>query len=355
MGHPARFSPEDIDALEPILKEIGLPVFDCFGGTGERLGQLCDRISLEFSGVELEPEWITDSRIRPGDATRADVYPSGPYVLCTSPVFPSGMTDHFAAKDGSRRYTYRQGLAAVTGYDRPLHASNMGQYGPRRGKRAEAMHWNIADRCVPHWPDVAVVNVSNSIMGGKEYPTVACWRALLGRHGFTVIDEVEVRTRRNLDSPNRQRAEFEVILIAKKPGRREVPSYRPPRLRASEAISGGGRSSFDPNRREHLDMPLNAGEVARMKEALERHRQAISDHVVRAEAEGVAVARKGLADIARTRQQHKAAGKPWPELGVSGPRPLALAGQRRMARARLAAGVPLSARDLEALKRDDDG
>src|SRR5690606_14377285 len=96
-----------------------------------RLGELCDRLGLVFTGTELEPEFIADPRVRPGDSTMAQTYPAHEHAVVTSPAYPNGMTDHFRARDASRRHTYRQALATVLGHDRPLHPNNMGRWGNR--------------------------------------------------------------------------------------------------------------------------------------------------------------------------------------------------------------------------------
>ena len=215
--HPARWSRTIIDALTPILTSWRLPVHDPFGGTGERLGYLCDTLGLAFSGTEIEPEFIVDQRVRPGDSTDAASYPTGKYCVVTSPTYPNGMSDHFQARDGSKRHTYRQALATNLGYDRPLDDHNMGAYGIRRGGRSEAKYWQLADSAVKHWPDRVVVNVSDFISNHVCYPLVAKWEDLLQAHGYTADDVIKVATPRQRHGANgAARVDAEAVIVARR-------------------------------------------------------------------------------------------------------------------------------------------
>jgi hypothetical protein len=210
--HPARWSPQILDAVGPVIEKVGLPVHDPFAGTGERLGALCDRLGLAFTGTELEPEFILDPRVQWGDSTDTSTYPDDVHLIVTSPAYPNGMCDHFEARDTSRRHTYRHSL------DRPLHVNNMGRYSTRGGSAVkEAMHFGIAERCVRYWPNCAVVNVKDFVAKGKVYPVVATWRGLLSEAGFTVMRELEVRAPGQRHGANgRLRVAHEVILLAKR-------------------------------------------------------------------------------------------------------------------------------------------
>jgi hypothetical protein len=213
--HPARWSPAILDAIAPVIDVWRLPVHDPFAGTGERLGARCDQLGLAFTGTELEAPFIVDPRVRPGDSTSILTYPRHEYCVVCSPVYPNGMADHFRASDDSRRHTYRQALAAINGYDRPLAGSNMGRHGVRGGLKAEARHFAIADRVVPLWPIRAVVNVSDFIYNRGRYPLVQRWRELLERHGYVIADEIPVATPRNGFGANGyRRVGHEMVLVA---------------------------------------------------------------------------------------------------------------------------------------------
>jgi hypothetical protein len=215
VDHPARFSKELLPVLGRALADWRLPVHDPFGGTGERLGRLCDELGLEFTGTELEPEWIVDTRVRQGDSTDAGAYPTGEYVIATSPTYPNGMADHFKARDDSHRNTYRQALQRTRGgIDRELHPNNTGRYNNRRGQRIEARYWQLCRAAVAHWPGHVVVNVKNfHYQNDKLYLLVAKWTALLEEHGYTVRERVDVPCPGNRYGANRQRVETEAVLV----------------------------------------------------------------------------------------------------------------------------------------------
>lgn len=218
MGNPfpARWSKEVLEVIEPILKDFQLPVHDPFAGTGERLGSLCDQLGLEFTGTEIEQEFIKDSRVIVGDSTDPKTYPCDDYkfIVVTSPVYPSGMADHFYAQDQSKRHTYRQALATILGYDRPLHTNNLGRWSVRRGKKSETQYWDLASKCVLWWPENVVINVSNFITAGDIYNLVGGWESLL-QEEYEIVVESQVETPRLPHGKNyEKRVDYESILVA---------------------------------------------------------------------------------------------------------------------------------------------
>ena len=214
-AHPAKWSKEILARIAPILRDWRLPVHDPFAGTGERLGHLCDQLGLVFTGTDIEPEFARDPRVRGGDSTEAGTYPSGTFCVVTSPAYPNGMSDHFKAGDGSRRHTYRQALATILGEDRPLHEHNMGRYGARYGQKALARHYAIAERCVAHWSERVLVNVSDFVAAGERHPVVGPWRRILEGHGYEIIGEIPVATPRQRNAANAElRVDEEAVLVA---------------------------------------------------------------------------------------------------------------------------------------------
>ncbi len=216
-AHPAQFSAPILAKLLEILPTFGLPVHDPFAGPGTRLANLCDHLGLAFTGTEIEAPFIVDTRVRQGDSTHPDTYPRPPYVVVTSPVYPNGMTDHFHAKDGSKRHTYRQGLADVLGFDRELHPNNMGRWGNahRRSKRSEGIHWDIAQQCVRHWPTWCVVNVKDVVAADYRVDVVDRWATLLQESGYAIMVEHAIATPGQRNGANGQlRADHEVIIEA---------------------------------------------------------------------------------------------------------------------------------------------
>jgi hypothetical protein len=221
VDHPARFSKELLPAVAAPLTDWGLPVHDPFGGTGERLGKLCDELGLAFTGTEIEPEFIVDQRVHQGDSTTPGSYPTGEYVVCTSPTYPNGMADHFKASDSSKRNTYRHALQRTRGgIDRELHPNNTGRYNIRRGEQIEAKYWRLANQAVAHWSDRVVVNVKDFYYeNDKIYPTVEMWSALLEKHGYEVLDPIPVETPGQRFGANRHRVDTEAVLVAERKAR----------------------------------------------------------------------------------------------------------------------------------------
>jgi hypothetical protein len=214
--HPARFSKELLPVLARELERWQLPVHDPFAGTGERLGQLCDQHGLAFTGTEIEPEFILDRRVRPGDATEAASYPTGDYVVATSPTYPNDMSDHFHRQDGTKGNTYRYALGENLGYDRELDEHNTGSYGLRSGARALATYWKLVDDAVSHWPDRAVVNVKDFVHHKTEtYTLTKKWVSHLEAHGYT-INQTDVPCPGYKFGANRDRVETEAILVCER-------------------------------------------------------------------------------------------------------------------------------------------
>jgi hypothetical protein len=217
--HPARWTPAILDAIEPVIVDLGLPIHDPYAGTGERLGALCDKVALTFTGTEIEAPFIIDPRVKHGDSTDPATYPPRPFVAVTSPVYPNGMADHFRARDTSKRHTYRQALATMLGYDQPLHTNNMGRYAgrTRRGMASERRHFDIAQRCIVHWPDHVVVNLKDVITKTEVVPVVELWKGMLIARAYEVINEIKVATPGQRNGANRDaRADHEVVIVARR-------------------------------------------------------------------------------------------------------------------------------------------
>lgn len=217
MSHPARFSPQLLPTLANALSVVGLPVHDPYAGTGERLGALCDSLGLTFTGTEIEGPFIIDPRVRQGDSTLRETYPPTRHVVCTSPSYPNGMSDHFRARDASKRNTYRQGLAAITGEDRPLNMNNTARYGRRGGKKAEARYWELQTRVVDHWPPIVIVNVKDFFYDHDHlYPLVLKWTQLLTAWDYDVKERFDIPCPGQRHGANRKRVDTEAVLIAER-------------------------------------------------------------------------------------------------------------------------------------------
>jgi hypothetical protein len=217
--HPAPFTESIIDRLEVLIPKHIPPdrvIHDPFGGEGVRLGKLCDKLGYTFSGTDLENWRGGDERVIEGDATYAWSYPLVPYAVVTSPTYNNGCNDHFEAKDDSRRLTYRDRAGHA------LHDNNTGRWSGRSSKKAEAQYWKLTRKSVVHWPNIAIVNVKDSVRStwdGGIYPLVQLWTELLEEFGYQVdAEEVKCpgwRFGQNSD----KRLQTESILVATHPFR----------------------------------------------------------------------------------------------------------------------------------------
>ena len=213
--NPAQFSDTIIDALTtwiPRVLPIGHHVHDPFAGAGTKLGQLCDDLGVIFTGTDLERWKDGDDRVQVGDSTCAATYPDHPFVVCTSPTYNNGCNDHFTPTDISKRLTYR--IAA----GHALHMNNTGRWSGRRSQRGEDMYWEITNRVVANWPDIALVNVKNSYRRHELYDFIGLWTTLLLARGYQVKN-VEVSTPGwRVGTNNQARTPTETILIATRHG-----------------------------------------------------------------------------------------------------------------------------------------
>lgn len=218
--HPCRWTPAILDAIRPTLEALRLPVHDPFAGTGERLGVLCDRLGLAYTGTELRAEYITDPRVRAGDSTDPLTYPAGPHVIVTSPAYTGGISDNYA-RLGDRRHTYQQASTDILGYIPDPRPNDMGLLGNvRKGsKPAEAEYWRIAAAAVKHWPEHVVVNVDSQtpMVGGGWYPLADRWRALLTDHGWQTSTLPVTTPRQRQGANGHRRAAHETVLVGNRP------------------------------------------------------------------------------------------------------------------------------------------
>lgn len=213
--HPAQWSEPILAAIAPFLADLGMPVFDPFAGTGVRLGRLCDELGLPFSGTEIVADFIVDQRVQQGDSTLPEAYPwNRELTICTSPVYPSGVADHFHARDASKRHTYRQALHSILGHDEPLDDRNMGRWSVRQGKRAWEKYRNLAVEATTWWRWPAIVNVKDFWVGQDCFPLAAHWKTFLENRHYTV-GSFSVSCPGNRHGANGQRrVDHETVLVA---------------------------------------------------------------------------------------------------------------------------------------------
>lgn len=187
--HPAVFTDSIITTLAeliPLYAPDHAIIHDPFAGEGLKLAALCEKLGYFYSGTDLEPWPERDRRVKVGDSTDPSTYPAQWYAVVTSPTYNNGVNDHFDPKDTSKRLTYR----VAAGHE--LHTNNTGRYSGRGSKKGEAEYWRITRDVVKHWPDVALVNVKDSIRStweGGVYPLVRLWSELLEEYGYEVSSE----------------------------------------------------------------------------------------------------------------------------------------------------------------------
>lgn len=224
VDHPAQYSTEVLELVRYMIPR-GTRVHDPFAGAGVRLAREAADRGWLFTGTELEREFIGTDLVVVGNACEFDTYPTDPFVILTSPVYPNGMADDWDAQDDSTRRTYRKALG------RPLHHDNQGQYG-YRGQPAwssnRMAYWDVAKRAAECWtlsPAVGLfVNVSDFMSKQDREPVVNEWAYLLTTLGWTGKCH-EVKTRRYRNGANRDaRVETEAVLVAHRVGAQPVAS-----------------------------------------------------------------------------------------------------------------------------------
>ena len=192
--HPAKYS----DSIIPVLaRELDgcKRVYDPFAGTGKIANIMDHGFDGEIYCCEIEPEWAhIDRRITAWficDAEHTSFIQDEFFdAICTSPTYGNRMADHFEARDGSRRITYRHYL------ERPLHPENTGrmQWGKRYREKHEAVYAELYRVLKPG--GLFVLNVSDHIRGGKIV-RVSDWHLeTLKALGFSLIRSHAVETPR---------------------------------------------------------------------------------------------------------------------------------------------------------------
>jgi hypothetical protein len=217
--HPAIFTESIIERLA-ILIPKNVPferiIHDPFAGEGVRLGALCDALGYTFTGTDLERWQGSDTRVALGDSTLSGTYPTVPYAIVTSPTYNNGVNDHFDPKDDSKRLTYR----VRAGHE--LHPNNTGRWSGRGSKKGEAEYWRLTRNVVTHWPNIAIVNVKDSVRStweGGIYPLVRLWTELLEELGYEVTPEEVACPGWRYGANSQERLDTEFILVAHHPNR----------------------------------------------------------------------------------------------------------------------------------------
>lgn len=248
--HPAMFSKELIEPLAARIRGCR-HVLDPFAGTG-RIHTIAEAAGVPRStGIELEQEWANVERF-PGPKRSQIVgdsllvlptFRAGTFdAVLTSPAYGNRMADKHEARDSckncnssgvvgaaecrtcrgtglSRRNTYRHRLG------RPLSENNGG--GLQWGAEYRDLHraiWDASTRVLAPG-GVFVVNCSNHIRLGEVIDVCGWHRDVLAELGLTLVDVVEVETRRQRHGANHQlRVAGEQIIAYERPS--ATPSSR---------------------------------------------------------------------------------------------------------------------------------
>lgn len=197
-------------------------VHDCFAGPAVKLGALCTRLGITFTGTELERGFLVDPRVTHGDATDITTYPAEPYTIVTSPAYGNGVSDGFMPRDTSTRNTYTSWIARLEGTLRRLHPNNQGQWGYRgRGAKSKARdeYWRVAREVVANWASTpcerVLLNVKDWSAGGVIEPFTDEWTSLLEKFGFAVVRRHVVETKGLPSGRNHKiRVEQDVVIEA---------------------------------------------------------------------------------------------------------------------------------------------
>lgn len=219
VAHPARYSPEVIAALAPLL---GGRVLDPFAGPTGVQRLLAARPELDITGVELEPEWAAAGvNTITGDAC-ALPWPDGTFdTIATSPAYGNRMADQYAGDAaGSRRHTYRVAL----GRDLTDGSGAALQW----GSAYRQLHRRAVDEIlrVAKPGGLVIVNMSDHVRAGVTQHVVGWWITTLARRGLNVQRIIPVETRRQRHGANGDaRAEHEVLIVGRTPGAKALTLF----------------------------------------------------------------------------------------------------------------------------------
>lgn len=221
--HPARFSDAILDAIRTLLPRDPGGVLDPFCGTG-RIHEL----GYDSWGVEIRPAWAAmHSRTVNADATRLPFRDGTFDSVATSPVYPTGMTDRFMARDNSDRVTYMHRYGALVGQRNP--SSHPNDAGTSNARRSDSRYWEIHERA---WREVTrvlkpngvfVLNVKNHIQRGAEVLVVEHHTRLLESLGYTLEAKtfLETKGHQGAGANREQRTAGEWVMRLRAPSKPE--------------------------------------------------------------------------------------------------------------------------------------
>jgi tRNA G10 N-methylase Trm11 len=210
MKHPAKYTDLFLPIFAEKLKNYKT-ILDPFAGTGK----IAEIKKYGYVGKiicnEIEKEWAVNPDVDEwhiGDAEGMNYLTDNCIdAICTSPTYGNRMADHFEAKDNSHRITYRHYLG------RRLNDANTGkmQWGEKYKEKHKKIFIEL--KRVLKEDGILIINISDHIRAGKIIPVVGWYIYELERIGFRLVENIEVKTPRNKFGKNRQRVDFENVLV----------------------------------------------------------------------------------------------------------------------------------------------
>ena len=213
--HPAKFSDVILETIYPIVKDCKR-ILDPFAGVG-KITHLKD---MGYKGEiwcnEIEPEWA--QQIENADGVIIDDVLDMSWApnecvdaIATSPCYGTRMSDHYNAKDNSKRFNYRQCLG------RPLHINNAGRL--QFGNKYCDFHEDAYEECkrILCNDGLFVLNISDHIRKSKQI-AVSAWHCnTLITLGFQLLQAIKVKTPKMRYGQNaNKRVSYEWVVVFKK-------------------------------------------------------------------------------------------------------------------------------------------
>lgn len=224
--HPAKFTPVILSALQEIVNEwapsdVTAPrwtVLDPFAGTG-RIHEL---VGCRTFGIEMEQPWADmHPRTKQGDATALPYKDKSFDAWISSIVYGNRMSDHWKAKDPSKRHSYtftmRRGLDDPDYELQPNNAGLMFFW----NEDWKELHRKAFAEAIRVTRSLIVVNCKNfyrTVKGVEILEQPVEWvEAELIRQGCEIVERRHVPVRGLTHGSTRNRVDHEAIVIARPP------------------------------------------------------------------------------------------------------------------------------------------
>ena len=228
--HDAKFSPEVLEILRPMLERLDGPIVDPFAGTGLLCALARDLGRKDVFGIEREEEWAAmDRQVRHGDAMDQKAYPKKVQRVITSVCYGNRLAGNYLGPKCHYCEGWGTGCALCggSGHDRrgrfgyaialgrkltPGSAALM-QWGPKY--RAFHQGWLrlIAD-LLPAGPERLILNVSDHDRRNERAYVCSWWLIAAHREGFRLADVHRAETTRIGFGQNRERrADAEMVFV----------------------------------------------------------------------------------------------------------------------------------------------